>query len=92
MADDIRKAASLVILFEGPPQKVDELLTETGLDRKLVVLDDRGRTARNLGVHWNPGAALINEGRVIRAATFTDASQLASLVREGRSGDVRAAR
>ncbi len=92
MAKDIRKAASLLILLEGPSQEVDQLLTETGLDRRLVVLDDRGRMARNLGVRWNPGAGLIDEGRLIRAASFTEASQLASLLKERGADDVQAAR
>lgn len=80
LAADVRPDATIVALVEGSRDEVQGFIEQTGLDPRLVIIDEGGQTLKRLGVSWNPGAVTVREGRLGEAAIVNSVMQISALI------------
>ncbi|GEM_PF-1513059 len=83
LAADVKGETTLMVILDTRDGQLDEAQTfirETGLDPRMVVIDEGGRTAKQLGVGWNPAVVTVHRRELGEAAIINDATQLHALI------------
>lgn len=79
-AADLPDDAAVVAIVEGKVEEAELFIRKVQIDRRLVIIDEKGTTAQAFGVSWNPAAITVRKGKLGEAAIVNDISQLSSLV------------
>ena len=79
-AADLPDDASLVAIVEGKAEEAELFISKAQMDRRLVLIDEDGATARAFGISWNPAVVTVQNGKLGEAAIVNDILQLSSLV------------
>lgn len=81
LAADVSDEAAIIVLVEGKIDEAQAFIAKTRLNPRLVVIDEKGETAKQFGVLWNPAAITIRGKKLSEAAIINDINQLNALVR-----------
>jgi hypothetical protein len=84
-AADIKKEATITAIVESREGQSEEALVflrETKLDPRMVIVDEGGKTAKRLGVSWNPAVVTIYGRKIGKAAIVNDVYQLHGLLHQ----------
>jgi hypothetical protein len=79
-AVNVKGEASIVAFVQGPLDEAQTFVTSTGLDRRLVIIDEKGTTARRLRVEWNPGVVTIRKQKIDQIGIINTVDQLDNLI------------
>jgi hypothetical protein len=82
LAADLSPVARVVAIIEGGRDVVEAFVSEVSLDKHLVIIDEDGTTARELGVEWRPAAVTVRDGGVAQAGIVNNVAQIDALVGE----------
>jgi hypothetical protein len=83
-----KDSISLVALVEGKPTEIQAFLKETGINQQLVIVDEDGTTAKDLGVKWKPGVVSVRNRAIDQIGIINDADQLDLLLVQGMEPSV----
>jgi hypothetical protein len=77
---DLDDRFDLVVALEGRGEALAKFVQTTGIDERLVVVDDEHRIGDATGVTVRPSAIVVRDGRLVEAAALATAEQLRRLL------------
>jgi thiol-disulfide isomerase/thioredoxin len=77
----------IAVVVEGDVEDSQAFIKSTGLDARLVILDEKGATADALGVRWKPGVVVVQDWQVDQVGIISDADQLDLLLAEAQRAE-----
>jgi hypothetical protein len=82
-----RDVFAVATIVEGDFEDIQAFIKETRLDPRLVIIDEKGKTAEALGVKWKPGVVVVLGRQVDQVGIINDAEQLDLLLAEAKRAE-----